>query len=246
MDPHRLYSQSSSSKGVHKVDLSNIPDPQSLSIRLGIQMVMISPRPLVEAWRRSRPEGALEHVQAVLPTSGPSCHTGSHVHVPSPVHSPFVSGQAGRLCCPGTLRIILVMLSWAKRPRHAPVAPLLPTNHTVFSIGHQRQHIHFCGAELPHASTCPALHLLSLARLSLATLSGNAMLSVPQFSTPDLCAASYLRWDNPKRFSTIRRPLGATAEVTPHYTVVSWLDTGISLVRTGWYQTKALESNRLR
>lgn len=143
MDPHRLYSQSSRSKGVHKVDLSNIPDPQSLSIRLGIQMVMISPRPLVEAWRRSRPEGALEHVQAVLPTSGPSCHTGSHVHVPSPVHSPFVSGQAGRLCCPGTLRIILVMLSWAKRPRHAPVAPLLPTNHTVFSIGHQRQHIHF-------------------------------------------------------------------------------------------------------
>lgn len=53
------------------------------------------------------------------------------------------------------------------------------------------------------------------------------MLSVPQFSTPDLCAASYLRWDNPKRFSTIRRPLGATAEVTPHYTVVSWLDTGV-------------------
>ncbi|GFN18979.1 uncharacterized protein AtWU_08782 [Aspergillus tubingensis] len=94
MHPHRLHSLSSGIEGVHKVDLSNIPDPQSLRIRLGTQMVMISPRPLVEAWRRSRPEGALEHVQAVLPTSGPSCHTGSHVHVGlSLVLSPLL-GQA--------------------------------------------------------------------------------------------------------------------------------------------------------
>ncbi|RDH38772.1 hypothetical protein BDQ94DRAFT_47728 [Aspergillus welwitschiae] len=97
------------------------------------------------------------------------------------------------------------------------------------------------------------------------------MLSVPQFSTPDLCAASYLRWVNPKRFSTIRRPLGATAEVTPHYTVVSWLDTGVrgdtwSPIDVEWltldqpgaywlvpdkrsvtlaYSSTALESNRL-
>lgn len=112
MHPHRLHSLSSGIEGVHKVDLSNIPDPQSLRIRLGTQMVMISPRPLVKAWRRSRPEGALEHVQAVLPTSGPSCHTGSHVHVGlSLVLSPLVFGQTGPLCCPGTLRIILVMLS---------------------------------------------------------------------------------------------------------------------------------------
>ncbi|RAK97119.1 uncharacterized protein BO80DRAFT_198235 [Aspergillus ibericus CBS 121593] len=81
---------------------------------------MISPRPILESWRRSRPDVASEHVHGLFPTSGPSGH-GSHVQVPSWVLPPYPSRQvssAARVL--RTLRIILVTLCGARRPRHAP------------------------------------------------------------------------------------------------------------------------------
>ncbi|PYI08592.1 hypothetical protein BO78DRAFT_58810 [Aspergillus sclerotiicarbonarius CBS 121057] len=151
-----------------------------LSSRVGTPVVMISPRSILEGWRRSRPDGASEHVHGLFPTSGPSSH-GSHVQVASWVLPPYPSRQVSSAARALSASFSLPLAEpGARGTLQLPLSPI-----AGFSIMYQRQLSGQCqhfasfslpagsprsGAEPPRASPCPAMHSWSMPGLSLVTV----------------------------------------------------------------------------